>query len=77
MNGIKNINALCINVIASIMFIANRLIRWDCVLIMSLGAALGGFGGSGIARKIGQKNVRILIIVIGFAMSITLFFKQN
>ena len=76
MNGIKNINALCINVIASIMFIANRLIRWDCVLIMSLGAALGGYGGSGIARKIGQKNVRRLIICIGFAMTITLFFKQ-
>ena len=76
MNGIKNINALCINVIASIMFISNYLIRWDCVLVMSIGAALGGYGGSGIARRIGQKNVRRLIICIGFAMSVTLFFKK-
>ncbi len=76
MNGLKNINALCINVIASLMFIAHGLIKWDFFFVMAAGAGLGGYAGSGIAKKIGQKNVRRVVIIIGFSLTLTMLIKS-
>ena len=42
----------------------------------ALGAIVGGYGGSGIARKIGQQNVRRIIIFIGFALTLSLLIKK-
>ena len=36
----------------------------------------GGYFGAGIARKIGQKAVRRLVVGIGFGMALSLFIKQ-
>jgi len=45
-------------------------------LLMSVGALTGGYGGAGIARRLGQKTIRRLVIAIGFGMTISLFFKR-
>jgi uncharacterized membrane protein YfcA len=37
---------------------------------------VGGYGGAGTARRIGQRNVRRLIIFIGFALAISLLIKR-
>jgi uncharacterized membrane protein YfcA len=44
---------------------------------MAAGAILGGYGGAGIARRIGQKAVRRIVIAIGLGMTISLFFKRR
>lgn len=72
MNGLKNINGLCINAVAAGLFIANRLVDWRIALLMATGAILGGYFGAGAARKIGQRNVRRIIIGIGFALTLSL-----
>jgi uncharacterized protein len=84
MNGIKNINGLLINVVAICFFIfghtkhgngvgpqADRLIHWPLAALMMLGSIIGGYSGAGIARKVGQQNVRRIIIFIGFVLTIT------
>ena len=36
---------------------------------MAAGAIFGGYAGAGTARRLGQKNVRRLVILIGLALA--------
>ncbi|MDX1933320.1 MAG: sulfite exporter TauE/SafE family protein [Capsulimonadales bacterium] len=76
MNGIKNIFTLGINGIAIVLFITQGLVRWDTAGLMVVGSLVGGYAGAGIARRIGQKNVRRLVILIGIALSLSLLLKR-
>jgi len=76
MNGLKNLFAMCINVVASIYFMKVGLVNWGVAGLMALGAILGGYGGAGIARRLGALVVRRIVVAIGFAMAISLFLKQ-
>jgi uncharacterized membrane protein YfcA len=75
MNGLKNFFALCINGVAAIYFIWAKMVYWPDVIIMSVGAALGGYLSAGVARRMSRATVRLVIIGIGFAMAISLFVK--
>jgi len=77
MNGLKNLFALCINVVATVYFMTAGLVEWPVAATMALGAVSGGYGGAGLARKLGPIVVRRTVIAIGFAMTISLFFKQS
>lgn len=72
MNALKNINGLCINAVAAALFIGSGLVNWRIALFMAVGAIVGGYGGAGTARRIGQRNVRRLIVCIGFALTLSL-----
>ena len=76
MNALKNLNGMCINGVAAGLFIAKGLVRWDVALLMAVGAVFGGYAGAGAARRVGQRNVRRAIIVIGFSLTIWLLVKQ-
>lgn len=76
MNGLKNVCGTLTNGAAAVYFMFVGLINWPAALLMSAGAIVGGYGGAGLARKLGQKVIRRLVIVIGFAMAISLFFKS-
>jgi uncharacterized membrane protein YfcA len=75
MNGLKNFFALCINGVAAIYFMVAHMVEWPYVLIMAVGAIAGGYGGAGLARKMGRTMVRRLVVGIGFAMAASLFVK--
>jgi uncharacterized membrane protein YfcA len=75
MNGLKNFFALCINGVAAIYFIFARMVEWPYVLVMALGAIAGGYGGAGLARRLGRSKVRGIVVAIGFAMAVSLFVK--
>lgn len=77
MNGLKNLFALCINVVATAYFIAAGLVELPVAATMAVGAVSGGYGGAGLARKLGPNVVRRTVIAIGFAMTISLFFKES
>src|SRR5208337_3858967 len=66
-NAIKNLNGMFINGIAAALFIYNGLIDWPLALFMAVGAIFGGYAGAGTARRLGQKNVRRLVILIGLS----------
>ena len=89
MNGLKNINGLCINAVAIATFLVsrtpigqgvganrNQLIDVPVALVMACGAIVGGYAGAGTAKKIGQKNVRRLIIFIGFSLTLSLLLRK-
>ena len=76
MNGLKNLNASILNGIAALIFIIKHLVDWRIALLMACGSILGGLSGAGTARRIGQKNVRRVIIGVGFALTIYLLVRQ-
>jgi len=77
MNGLKNIFGSMINGVAAVYFVFAGLIDWPSAALMALGSIVGGYGAAGIARRMGQKHVRRVVILIGFAMAVSLFFKRR
>ena len=75
MNGLKNLLALFINGVAAVYFIVMKMVIWPAVIIMAVGAIAGGYGGAGVAKKIGQKGVRRIVIAVGFSMALSLLLK--
>lgn len=76
MNGLKNFFAVCINIVATVYFIASGQVEWTYALIMVGGAIAGGYGGAGLARKLGRRFVRRAVIVIGLGMAVSLLFRK-
>lgn len=76
MNGLKNFLALWINGVAAIYFIAARMVYWPDGAIMAVGAVAGGWGGAGVARRLGRRAVRWVVIAIGFGMAVALFVRR-
>ncbi|MGI4788231.1 MAG: sulfite exporter TauE/SafE family protein [Janthinobacterium lividum] len=65
MNGLKNFAAVCINGVGALTFIFYRRVDWTLALLMMVMAVAGGYGGAGLAKRVGQANVRRFVIAIG------------
>jgi uncharacterized membrane protein YfcA len=76
MNALKNFAAVCINSVASITFIVQNRVRWEFALMMAAGAIVGGYGGAGIAKRIGQKNVRRVVVIVGLSIGVYMLVKR-
>ena len=76
MSGLKNILAGSINAVAAIYFIAEKMVYWPDVGAMAVGAIIGGYFGADVARRMGAKAVRRIVIVVGFGMALSLFIKH-
>lgn len=76
LNGIKSVLALAINFVAAIYFAISGAVVWTDALLMALGAIAGGYGGAGLARRLGRQTVRRLVVSIGLVMAISLFLRQ-
>jgi len=75
MNGLKNFLGGCINGVAAVYFIWAKMVYWPYVLLMAVAAVLGGWGGAGMARRVGRTAVRRMVVAIGFGMALSLFIK--
>ena len=76
MNSLKVVFGGSINGIAAAYFIFARMVYWPYVFIMAAGAIVGGYGGAGMARKLGRTSVRRIVIGIGLAMAVSLFIRK-
>lgn len=76
MNGLKNLLAICINGIAAVYFALSKAVIWSDVLVMAIGAIVGGYAGTRIAHRFGRKFVRRAVVVIGLVMTVALFVKR-
>jgi uncharacterized membrane protein YfcA len=75
MNGLKTMLASICNGMALIAFIAAHAIVWPQALLMTVGAAIGGYGGAYFAQKLPPEHVRYFVIVTGFSMSLYFFVR--
>jgi uncharacterized membrane protein YfcA len=76
MNSLKVVFGGSINGIAAAYFIWARMVYWPDVLIMAVAAIVGGYGGAGVARKLGRTTVRRIVIAIGLGMAVSLFIRK-
>ena len=76
MNSLKVVFGGSINGIAAAYFVWAGMVYWPDVLVMAVGAILGGWGGAGTARRIGRTAVRRIVVGLGFVMAISLFVKK-
>lgn len=77
MNGVKNFAAVCINGVAAITFAALGRVRWSLALVMALGAVFGGLLGAGVAKRIGERNVRRLVVAIGVGIGCVMLLRRR
>jgi uncharacterized protein len=55
MNGLKNWGGLCMSAIAAVLFGFSRLVNWPVALSMAAGAMVGGYVGSRVAQRVGER----------------------
>jgi len=76
MNSLKVVFGGSVNGIAAAYFIWARMVYWPYVVLMAVAAISGGYGGAGVARKLGRTAVRRIVVAIGFGMAVSLFVKK-
>ncbi len=70
MNGVKMVQGMLINAVAiGIFACVGDLIRWPEAILMAAAAALGGFLGARLARRIPAGAVRGIVTAIGFVVA--------
>lgn len=76
LNGVKNVLAAVVNVIAGLIYAFVAPISWPVVLWLAIGSTAGGFLGAKIGRKLPPAVLRGVIVVVGTAAVIQLVVKQ-
>jgi len=75
-NAVKNVLTTAVNGVAALTFMlfAWDSINWELVLIIAVGATLGGLLGARVGRKLSPLALRATILVIGSAALIRIVF---
>ena len=76
LNGVKNVLAAVVNIIAGLIYAFVAPISWPVVAILALGSTVGGLVGAKIGRKLPPAVLRGVIVVIGLAAVVQLVLKQ-
>jgi len=69
MNAVKTVLGSTINAVAFAIFVFSPLVVWDVAIVMIFGAILGGYVGARLSLRVSPQKVRLIISVLGFAMS--------
>ena len=56
-------------------FVSQGIVVWPAALTMMAGAALGGFAGARIARRLPQKLFRAIVIAVGSLLTLWYFVR--
>jgi uncharacterized membrane protein YfcA len=70
LNAIKQVLALVINATAAVIFLGSHKVYWIVALVMAVTSLLGGAGGGRLAGSIKPARLRIIVVIIGTAVSI-------
>jgi uncharacterized membrane protein YfcA len=76
MNALKNLAAVCINGVSAATFLASGRVQLLPALAMAAAAIAGGQFGAGTALRIGQDNVRRVVIAVGLGMAAWMFVRR-
>jgi uncharacterized membrane protein YfcA len=75
MNGMKTLLVTICNGVALVAFVLARAIYWPQALLMTCGAALGGYAGAWYAQKLPSQYVRWFAIAVGAGMTVYFFVR--
>ena len=75
MNALKVLLGTFINGVATFTFVVCKTIVWPQAILLTLGAAVGGYFAAHYAQKLPQPWIRGFVIVIGVAMTVYFFVR--
>jgi uncharacterized membrane protein YfcA len=76
MNGLKTVLATCINGVAALCFVWAGSVDWPRAMVMIAGSVAGGYGGATVARRLGQRPVRGIVVAIGLCIAGRMLWRQ-
>jgi uncharacterized membrane protein YfcA len=69
----KNVLAAVMNASAVAIFVFSPEVRWFAALVASAGAIIGGVAGGLMLQKVNERALRVVVVLIGIALTIGLF----
>ena len=72
LNATKNVLAMTVNAVASIIFIARTDVDWKVVAAIAIGSTIGGQIGARVGRRLNPKVLRAVIVVVGLTALVRL-----
>ncbi len=76
MNALKALLTTVANGVATVLFIFSHAVFWPETIVMIVGSILGGYFGAYFAQKTKPEHVRVIVIAIGFVLSVYYFARQ-
>lgn len=74
-NALKSAVGLTINIAAALFFVFSGSVLWPVVIVMALGALVGGVIGGKVAASIKPTTLRWTVVSIGMIVSIVYFLR--
>ena len=62
--------------VAMVLFVVSHAVYWPQTILMIVASILGGYFGAYFAQKTKPEHVRMIVIVIGFALTAYFFARQ-
>jgi hypothetical protein len=75
-NALKVVATLLANGIAFTIFVVDGQVVWRYCLAAMVAAAIGGYSSASLAKRVPQKVLRALVVVIGMGMAAWFFWRQ-
>jgi len=75
MNALKTALGTLVNGIAVVAFVLAGAVEWGPATVMIVGGIVGGYGGAAVARRVEPKQVRRLVLVVAWTMTIYFFVR--
>jgi hypothetical protein len=76
MNAVKTVLTVCINGVSVVVFILEGDVLAKYALPMAAASILGGYLGARLALRVPPRQVRLFVILIGFALAGYYFYKK-
>ncbi|HVT99409.1 MAG TPA: sulfite exporter TauE/SafE family protein [Acidobacteriaceae bacterium] len=76
-NALKVVITTVANAVASVTFIIGGAVEWRYCWLLMIACAIGGYAGARNARRISDRVLRPIIIVLGFSIAIYFFVHRK
>jgi uncharacterized membrane protein YfcA len=73
----KNVLAAVMNTSAVVIFVFSPEVKWVTAAVYSAGAILGGILGGHMVRKVNERVLRLLVVLIGLTLTVGLFVRGS
>ncbi len=72
LNGCKNVLALTVNAVASVVFVLTTHVDWAVVAAIAVGSTIGGQIGAKVGRRLDPRLLRAVIVCVGLVALVRL-----